>query len=154
MMNSFNLNVISYYVIDIFSVIFREMIREEKFDCPAIFVQRSKVAPNRRGEENYVTRRKKKKRRRRRQTKESARAGFRRRNCHAQWQQRWTHNFAHFPGFPEKSVLCPRIPYNIRKLCHLSKSGRNNVGRKLWETWMVFLITSLAKEYHPKRKVI
>lgn len=34
-MNSFNLNVISYYVIDIFSVIFREMIREAKFDCPA-----------------------------------------------------------------------------------------------------------------------
>lgn len=60
-MNSFNLNVISYYVIDIFSVIFREMIREEKFDCPATLVQRSKVAPNRRGEENYVTRRKKKK---------------------------------------------------------------------------------------------
>lgn len=61
MMNSFNLNVISYYVIDIFSVIFREMIREEKFDCPATLVQRSKVAPKRRGEENYVTRRKKKK---------------------------------------------------------------------------------------------
>lgn len=50
-MNSFNLNVISYYyVIDIFSVIFREMIREEKFDCPATLVQRSKVAPNRGGE--------------------------------------------------------------------------------------------------------
>lgn len=88
-----------------FDAIFREM--DTRTDRPATLVQRSKVAAEGEGGKLRHEEKEEDERRRRRggrRTKESARTGFRRRNCHAQWQQPWTHNFPHFPGFPEKSA--------------------------------------------------
>lgn len=108
-----------------FDAIFREM--DTRTDRPATLVQRSKVAAEGEGGKLRHEEKEEDERRRGKRTKESARAGFRRRNCHAQWQQQVDAQFPAFPRFPRE--ICPRIPYDTRKLCHLSKSSGENFGK-------------------------
>lgn len=124
-----------------FDAIFREM--DTRTDRPATLVQRSKVAAEGEGGKLRHEEKEEDERRRGKRTKESARAGFRRRNCHAQWQQRWTHNFLHFPGFPEKSA------HGYLTILENFATYRRQVVKTLGNLDGFFIITSLVMEYRP-----
>lgn len=118
---------------------------DTRTDRPATLVQRSKVAAEGEGGKlRYEEKEEDERRRRRggRRTKESARTGFRRRNCHAR-QQRWTHNFLHFPGFPEKSA------HGYLTILENFATYRRQVVKTLGNLDGFFIITSLVMEYRP-----